>query len=191
MTASGGVGGSTARSALGRSRSAASAVQFVPEIAPRVDHLVLYQRTPNWVLPKADVPYSSEQLEQLRTDPDALLDARRQVWERVEGAITFSDPSAILQAQELALQSMAIVEDPEVRAKLTPTFPHGCKRPLVSNDWYPMFNRPNVELVTEAVELVRSLGRRPATPDEAAALLGLPGRPVASAAPVAGIDRSA
>jgi cation diffusion facilitator CzcD-associated flavoprotein CzcO len=131
--------------------SAASAVQFVPEIAPRVDHLVLYQRTPNWVLPKADVPYSPEQLERLRTEPDALLEARRQVWERVEGSITFSDPSAIVQAQQLALESMAVVKDPEVRAKLTPDFPHGCKRPLVSNEWYPTFNRPNVELVTEAI----------------------------------------
>ena len=46
---------------------------------------------------------------------------------------------------------MSVVEDPEVRARLTPDFPHGCKRPLVSNQWYPTFNRPNVELVTEAI----------------------------------------
>jgi cation diffusion facilitator CzcD-associated flavoprotein CzcO len=138
--------------------SAASAVQFVPEIAPRVDHLVLYQRTPNWVLPKVDDPYTPEELERLRTDPEALLEARQQVWERVEGAITFSDPKAILFAQELASKSMAIVEDPEVRAKLTPDFPHGCKRPLVSNVWYPTFNRPNVELVTEAIERIDADG---------------------------------
>ena len=134
--------------------SAASAVQFVPEIAPRVDELVLFQRTPNWVLPKADTPYTSEQLERLRTDPDALLTARREVWDRVDGSITFSNPDAIVQAQQLALQSMSAVEDPDVRAKLTPTFPHGCKRPLVSNAWYPTFNRPNVELVTEVIARV-------------------------------------
>ena len=79
--------------------SAASAVQFVPEIAPRVDELVLFQRTPNWVLPKADTPYTPEQLERLRTDPDALLTARREVWDRVDGSITFSNPDAIVQAQ--------------------------------------------------------------------------------------------
>jgi cyclohexanone monooxygenase len=110
------------------------------------------------VLPKADDPYSPEQLERLRTDPDALLVARREVWDRVEGSITFSDPKAIVQAQELALRNMAVVEDPDVRAKLTPNFPHGCKRPLVSNEWYPTFNRPNVELVTEAIERVETDG---------------------------------
>ena len=138
--------------------SAASAVQFVPVIAATVGQLVLFQRTPNWVLPKADDPYSPEQLERLRTDPDALLVARREVWDRVEGSITFSDPKAIVQAQELALRNMAVVEDPDVRAKLTPNFPHGCKRPLVSNEWYPTFNRPNVELVTEAIERVETDG---------------------------------
>ncbi|MEX1007633.1 MAG: NAD(P)/FAD-dependent oxidoreductase [Acidimicrobiia bacterium] len=134
--------------------SAASAVQFVPEIAPRVEQLLVFQRTPNWVLPKADVAYTTAQLERLHTDPDALLEDRRQVWERLEGSITFSNPAAIRQAQELALQSMAIVEDPAVRAKLTPDFPHGCKRPLISNDWYPTFNRPNVELITDGIERI-------------------------------------
>jgi cation diffusion facilitator CzcD-associated flavoprotein CzcO len=51
-----------------------------------------------------------------------------------------------------------VVEDPDVRAKLTPDFPHGCKRPLTSNDWYPTFNRPNVELVTERVERITADG---------------------------------
>ncbi len=45
-----------------------------------------------------------------------------------------------------------------MRAKLTPDFPHGCKRPLVSNDWYPTFNRPNVELVTDAIERIDAVG---------------------------------
>ena len=138
--------------------SAASAVQFVPEIAPGVEQLLVFQRTPNWVLPKVDVPYTAEQLERLCTDPDALLEDRRQVWERLEGSITFSNPAAITAAQELALQHMAIVEDPTVRAKLTPDFPHGCKRPPISNDWYPTFNRPNVELITEAIERIDATG---------------------------------
>jgi cyclohexanone monooxygenase len=139
--------------------TAASAIQFVPEIAPRVERLHVFQRTPNWVLPKVDVPYT-EELDRLRTDPDAILEERRKVWERVEGSLTFSDPAAIRAAEELVLQSMAVVEDPTVRAKLTPDFPHGCKRPPISNDWYPTFNRPNVELITEAVERIDATGIR-------------------------------
>ena len=109
-------------------------------------------------MPKADVPYTPEQLERLRTDPDALLDARRQVWERVEGSITFSDPSAIVQAQELALAEHGGRRGSRGPRQAHADFPHGCKRPLVSNEWYPTFNRPNVELVTEAIERVDADG---------------------------------
>ena len=54
--------------------SAASAVQFVPAIAPSVGQLTVFQRTPNWVLPKIDEPYTPEELERFRTDPEALLE---------------------------------------------------------------------------------------------------------------------
>ena len=52
--------------------SAASAVQFVPEIAPRVEKLYVYQRTPNWVMPKLDTPYTEEELERFRDDASAM-----------------------------------------------------------------------------------------------------------------------
>ncbi|MDH4148537.1 MAG: 4-hydroxyacetophenone monooxygenase, partial [Acidimicrobiia bacterium] len=54
--------------------------------------------------------------------------------------------------------NLALVEDPEVRAKLTPTEPYGCKRPLISNEYYPTFNRPNVEVVTDPIERVTADG---------------------------------
>jgi len=120
--------------------SAASAVQFVPEIAPKVAQLHVFQRTPNWVMPKDDVPYTAEEIE------------------RIDGAITFSDPQMVAVSQAMAANSMLVVEDPDVRAKLTPDFPHGCKRPLTSNDWYPTFNRPNVELVTDAIDRITADG---------------------------------
>jgi cation diffusion facilitator CzcD-associated flavoprotein CzcO len=138
--------------------TAASAVQFVPEIARDVGQLHVFQRTPNWVLPKEDVPYTPEQLERFRTDPDAILEERRAIFERIDPLITFSDLTIVAASQEYAAANIAVVEDPAVQAKLTPNFPHGCKRPLTSNDWYPTFNRPNVELVTEAIERVTSDG---------------------------------
>lgn len=138
--------------------SAGSAVQFVPEIVREVGQLHVFQRTPNWVLPKEDVPYTPEQLERFRTDPDAMLEERRTIFERIDGLITFADPAIVAAAQEWAATNIAVVEDPELRAALTPDFPHGCKRPLTSNDWYPTFNRPNVELVTDPVERVTAEG---------------------------------
>ena len=140
--------------------SAASAVQFVPEIARRVGELVLFQRTPNWVLAESRHAVHARTARAVALRPRRAPRRAPEIWDRVEGSITFSNPDAIVQAQQLALQSMAVVEDPEVRAKLTPTFPHGCKRPLVSNEWYPMFNRPNVELVTEAIARVDADARR-------------------------------
>ena len=54
-------------------------------------------------------------------------------------------------AEAAGLQNIAVVEDPEVRRKLTPDMPFGCKRPLASNVYYPTFNLPHVELVTEPI----------------------------------------
>jgi cyclohexanone monooxygenase len=90
--------------------SAASAVQFVPRIAQEVEELHLYQRSPNWVLPK--------------------------------------DEAAFRQS---CLENLAAVKDPELRAKLTPNFNWGCTRPLFSNEYYPAFNRQNVELITDGI----------------------------------------
>jgi cation diffusion facilitator CzcD-associated flavoprotein CzcO len=134
--------------------SAASAVQFVPEIAPAVERLDVYQRTPNWVMPKLDTPYTAEELERFRTDEGALAEERALVRTRLDAFITFSNPAVVAAAQGWAESNIAFVDDPELRAALTPDFPMGCKRPLVSNDWYPTFNRPNVELVTSPIERV-------------------------------------
>lgn len=71
--------------------SAASAVQFVPEIAPRVGQLHVFQRTPNWILPKLDTPYTEEELTRFRTEPDAIVEERALVWDRLGG----SSPSPI------------------------------------------------------------------------------------------------
>ena len=131
--------------------SAASAVQFVPEIAPRVARLALFQRSANWVLPKEDAPFSEEQLRSFRSDPAAALERRRKVWGAVEAVITYSNRELLRAAEEAGLRNLSAVQDPELRRKLTPTEPYGCKRPLLSNRYYPTFNRSNLELVTEGI----------------------------------------
>ena len=71
--------------------SAASAVQFVPEIAKVVGHLDLYQRTPNWVLPKADTPYTDAQLAEFAANPEAVRAERQTVYDRLDHALTFCE----------------------------------------------------------------------------------------------------
>ena len=136
--------------------SAASAVQFVPEIVKTAGHVHLFQRSANWVSPKLDDPYTEEQLAFFRSDPDAALAIRQQIFEQVDAGMTFADPAALAEMESAVLASLARVEDPRVREQLTPKHPYGCKRPLFSNDYYPAFNRPNLSLVTTPIERIEA-----------------------------------
>jgi len=136
--------------------SAASAVQFVPEIVKHAGQVHLFQRTANWVGPKEDDPYTKDQLERFRSDPEAAPALRRKIFEGFSGPRTFAKIRAEREAACLA--NMAQVEDPEVRARLRPDHPWGCKRPLFSNEYYPAFNRPNLELVTDPIERITATG---------------------------------
>lgn len=138
--------------------SAASAVQFIPEIAPVVGQLYVFQRSANWVLPKIDTPYTEAELEHFRAHPEEVLALREQTFARIDPTITFQDPELLRRQTEIGLEAIAVVEDPEVRRKLTPTAPYGCQRPLLSNNYYPTYNRPNVELVTERIDRITEHG---------------------------------
>ncbi len=131
--------------------SAASAVQLVPEIVKHAGQVYLFQRTANWVLPKQDTPYTEEELARFRADPSVFDAVRDEVMQRVERNMTFSDPETVAASQAAAQAALEAVIDPVVRRKLLPSHPWGCKRPLFSNDFYPAFNRPNLELVSESV----------------------------------------
>ena len=138
--------------------SAASAVQLVPEVAKIAGRLSVFQRSPNWVAPKDDTPFTPEQLERFRTDPAAAQAERDKIWGWVDVAQTFASAEMREAARQRGLANLALVEDPDVRRRLTPSYAYGCKRPLISNDWYPAFNRPNVELVTEPIPKVTADG---------------------------------
>ena len=136
--------------------SAASAVQFVPEIVKSARRVHLFQRTANWVGPKEDEPYTAAQLERFRDDPEAAPALRRKIFDSLGGPGTFARIRAEREAACLA--SLAQVRDPEVRARLRPDHPWGCKRPLFSNEYYPAFNRPNLELVTDPIARITPAG---------------------------------
>ena len=134
--------------------SAASAVQFVPEIAKEVGQLYLYQRTANWVLPKEDDPFTPEQLERFRADPQLGHERRSKIYRWIDAVITFSNKQGLKDAEQAGRRAISVVKDSELREKLTPTHPYGCKRPLISNVYFETFNRPSVELVTEPIEKI-------------------------------------
>jgi cyclohexanone monooxygenase len=138
--------------------SAASAVQSIPELAKAAGQLYVFQRSANWVLPKEDVEHTPEQLDQFHTDPAALQEYHNGIMAFVGPSTPFSNPEINGAAEWIAAVAISQVEDPQVRAKLTPTTPWGCMRPLFSNYYYPTFNRPNVELVTDAIDRITPTG---------------------------------
>lgn len=138
--------------------SAASAVQTAPEIAPIVRHLDVYQRTPQWVLPKRDTPFTKSEIDRFRNEPEAMLAHRKALWTELENTLQFADPQLIADSEAAARKNIEIVEDIDLRRRLTPAWGFGCRRPLLSNAYYPMFNRSNVTLIDVGIQRVESQG---------------------------------
>jgi len=139
----------------------ASAIQIIPAIAPKVERLYVYQRTPPWILPKPDRPIESFKQARFRRLPLLQRLARVAIyWKREVLGLAFVFWPALLRAgQHWARRYLAKgVADPVLRAKLVPSYTMGCKRILPTNDYYPALARENVEVVTEAIEAVRGPG---------------------------------
>jgi cation diffusion facilitator CzcD-associated flavoprotein CzcO len=133
-------------------------VQLVPEVAKVTARLHVFQRSANWVLPKEDAPFAPDQIAALTADPAALEAARAEALETVGAGFAFVNEQTRQACEALGIQNISVVEDPELREKLTPTTPWGCQRPLFSNVYYPTFNRPNVELVTDPIARITPTG---------------------------------
>ena len=138
--------------------SAASAVQTIPEIAPVVAHLDVYQRTPQWVLPKADEPFTAEELAHFQANPQAVQAHRADLYDALEAAILFDDADMLAASEAAGLKNINQVEDADLRRRLTPAMRYGCRRPLLSNTYYPAFNRSNVSLVDCGIARIEAEG---------------------------------
>jgi cation diffusion facilitator CzcD-associated flavoprotein CzcO len=138
----------------------ASAIQFVPQIAPQVARLSLFQRTPPWVMPRGDRPVSALERRLFRAVPAAQRLARAGIyWGREAQATGFLHPAVMKAGQHLARRHLRRqVADPRLRAKLTPHYTMGCKRVLLSNDYYPALARDNVRVITDRITEVRPDG---------------------------------
>jgi cation diffusion facilitator CzcD-associated flavoprotein CzcO len=142
-----------------------SSIQTVPAIQPKVGKLDVYQRSPGWTIPRMDFAYG----------PRARrLFERVPALQRLDRALTFAfmematagmtrhrwivRPFRALARQQIRKQ----IKDPELRRKVTPKDELGCKRLMVTDDWYPALTRPNVELVTDRIEAITPHGVRTA-----------------------------
>jgi cation diffusion facilitator CzcD-associated flavoprotein CzcO len=145
----------------------ASAVQIIPEIAPALERLDVYQRTPIWVGPKLDWPVPAPVKALYRRFPGAQDRVREATTRAVEAGLV----GLVVKHDELGWVTRLggwlgrnvwyrQVRDPDVRRRLTPGYEIGCKRPSVSNTYLRTFNRSNVELVSERIERVTPHGVR-------------------------------
>ncbi len=141
--------------------SAASAVQIVPEVAKIAGHLTVLQRSANWIMPRGRKPYSPTRRDWFRRFP-ALIRATQRFQRFLMG---FVQPAVTLgnkRMDDFEKRAKRFIDksipDPELRQALTPTSRFGCKRGLVSDDFYPALMRDNVELVAEGLEAVRPEG---------------------------------
>ncbi|MVO85985.1 NAD(P)-binding protein [Streptomyces sp. p1417] len=136
----------------------ASAIQIVPEIQREVSRLTLFQRTPPWVLPRADRAISGAERWLHRQLPFTTLARRGILWgiRELQVQAFTKRPDELGLIERIAKRNMMrSVKDPELRAKLTPTYRIGCKRILLSNAYYPALAKPNVDVVASGLAEVR------------------------------------
>ena len=135
----------------------ASAIQFVPRIQPQVAHLDLYQRTPQWILPKPERPIPAWKQRLYRIFPPARLLTRFGLYLLLETRLpAFNRYPALswLHRRKARRYLAGQVPDPELRQKLAPEYAMGCKRILMSNDFYPALVQANVEVVTSRIRAI-------------------------------------
>ncbi|HJE53900.1 MAG TPA: NAD(P)/FAD-dependent oxidoreductase, partial [Acinetobacter pseudolwoffii] len=131
-----------------------SAIQYVPEIAPQCKQLYVMQRTAAWIIPRDERVYHPlEKTLFEKYDWFRKLHRARLYWSNESRVIPIVKPGIMKYTQKLAeLFIKYQIKDPELAQKLTPDYIMGCKRILVSNSYFPTFNRRNVELVTEKIQ---------------------------------------
>jgi len=135
----------------------ASAVQFIPEIQPKVQKLSLFQRTPAWVLPRWDERFSERQKHAFGAMPALQKLVRTVIYYRRElFMVGFRNPRVMKLVERYARGYLKrTVKDPVLREKLTPDFRIGCKRILITADYLPALTQPNVDVITSGIREIR------------------------------------
>jgi cation diffusion facilitator CzcD-associated flavoprotein CzcO len=145
----------------------ASAVQFVPEIAKVAQSLTIFQRTGNYLMPRKNHTYPKPVLAAIKHVP-GLQQLRRKAFFHVVENLTRAIRHPRTVGLALKLVSTGFMRwqlrgDPDLRRKLWPDYPFGCKRILFTSWWLPTLRRPNVELVTDRISEITPTGVKTTT----------------------------
>ncbi|MEH3032520.1 MAG: NAD(P)/FAD-dependent oxidoreductase [Aeromicrobium erythreum] len=140
----------------------ASAIQFLPQIAPHVGQLDVYQRTAPWVVPKHNHDIEGRKKAFLEKVPGGTrLYRNSRYWMNEVQQVAFTGPlqniSSVME-KKVSAYIRKTVKDPEVAEKLIPDYRLGCKRILKTDNYVPIYNRDNVALVTDGIEEIRPDG---------------------------------
>ena len=138
--------------------SAASALQIIPEIVGKVKSLTVFQRTPNWIRPRMDEAYLSSTKKRFKRFDFLRVMHRLRIYLLLESNWPAFKNNRLFQAMALRTMKKHLEEqvpDKGLREKLTPDFPVGCKRVLVSDDYFPAIQRDNVTFVTDVIAEIK------------------------------------
>jgi cation diffusion facilitator CzcD-associated flavoprotein CzcO len=139
----------------------ASAVQLIPEIAPRSEHLTIFQRTGNWFLPRRNEPYPRGVRAAIELIPGLQKLRRGFVFQYTESlTLAIRHPGTVgrLTGLRSAAFMRSQLQDRTLRRKAWPNYIFGCKRILFSSEYLPTLERPNVELVTDTIASIAPAG---------------------------------
>ncbi len=143
-----------------------TAVQIVSAITDRVAKLSLFQRTAQWVMPQENPAYSDEESAAFRDHPERLGELHQRLSDMFDlfaNAVVDSGSAELAMIEAACLANLEDnVHDPELRERLRPTYRAACKRLIISPDFYDAIQRPNAELVTDAIERIEPGGVRTA-----------------------------
>lgn len=144
--------------------SAASAIQVVPELAKVASHLIVFQRTPNYIAPRMDRAYTEREKRRFARWPGYGYLYRLFIFLRMEFLLfPLTKPNSRFgrrATKRLQAYIRMMVNDPDLQDDLTPEYELGCKRILISDDYYSTLNRENVSVVTRGIDSIESRGIR-------------------------------
>ena len=141
-----------------------TAVQMFSALVDRAGRLSLFQRTAQWIMPQENPPYTEEERAAFQSNPEQLAELREnltRVFDTFANAIVDADSPEMTMIAQMCRENLEqSVHDPELRERLRPDYQAGCKRLIVSPDFYAAIQQPNAALVTEGIERVEAGGVR-------------------------------
>ncbi len=142
-----------------------TAIQIVSALIDDVAELSLFQRTPQWIMPQENTAYSEEERAEFREHPETMgqlrADISRVFADMFSNAVVDANSPELVSIHDACVANLETsVQDPELRERLRPDYRAGCKRLIMSADFYDAIQRPNAELVTEKIERIEKSGLR-------------------------------